>query len=396
MKIIICILIFPTTLFSQIQEINTSHPDSLFYVANNFAKAGELKQCRKICYAVIEEHPDYTDFFILAARTLGWENNFDSAKNVIEPVHIAEPHNKQIILLLADIEIWQMQFENALAFIDTGLVYNPKDIDLLKKREEILNKIASNKLTNPISFGTIYPDSNAVGIAYFFEFFRKPYIARRHIISAQYTKITDFAPLSFRLNIGDNTLNGEKIFEKPSYQLEIDAYPKLDNKSYLYLNYGVGKGSFFPSHRVGAEYFRGLISGFESSAGIRYMYWDNSILFLTGSISKYIDSYWLSFRPYFSIKNNIFSDAYIFETRKYYGIYNSYIFGSVIFGDSPDQPLTLAQEFGNFKSIKFITGIQHRVSKFQFNASFGAQRDEYLLNKYRIRTEYILGINYVF
>lgn len=387
------VLVFSLTeIYGQQQDNKKTNPDSLFTTARQYAEDGELTKCRELCFSVLNEYPLYFDYSILAGRTLAWENKFDSAKTIIEPILITEPYYKAALLALADIELWQKNYEEALAFVDTGLVQRPNDVQLLDKRAEILQKMASQDE----DFGALYPDSNAIGLTYFFEFYKKPYIARRHMLSFQYMKITDFAPLIGRLNIGDNVLNNEYLFKNPSYQIEIDAYPGLDEKSYLYLNYGLGSSSFFPIHKAAVEYFQGLNNSFEVSAGSRYMYWDYSILFITGSISRYLRAYWLSFRPFFSITSNNFADAYLFEARRYFGIHNSYLYGIVIIGDSPDQPLSLAEEFGNFRSIKYVIGIKHRISQWQISSSFGFQREEYLKNKFRTRTEYRIGVNYVF
>jgi YaiO family outer membrane protein len=399
MRVIISLIILlQVSSFSYCQQstFNSINPDSMFIVAKNHAQNNELMECRDICFNILKQFPDYYDFTILAGRTMAWEQNFDSAKVIIKPVLNREPYHKEALLALADIEIWQQQFYNALAYVDTGLVAVPDDEQLLEKREEILDKLAAQSMQKNTSYGTLYPDSNSVGILYYFEFYKKPYIARRHMISAHYTRITDFAPITGRFNIGDNVLNNEKLFQNPSYQLEVDAYPSLGNDSYLYLNYGIASGTFFPKHRIGVEYFKGLSNSFEFSIGSRFMYWDSSILFLTGSISKYWGAYWFSFRPFFSIGNGNFSDSYLFETRRYFGIHSSYIYGLIIYGDSPDQPLSLVDEFGNFKSIKYVFGINHRITDLLLNAGIGIQREEYFKNKLRTRVEYRLGVSYVF
>ncbi len=395
-NVFFCLFIFPITLNSQTAKINTSNPDSLYFVANSYSQNGNYELCREICFSVLNDYPNYLDFNLLAGRTLAWENQFDSAKILIEPIILDNPYQKDALLLLADIEIWQINYQAALAYVDTGLVQLPQDTLLLYKRAEIIKKMEAKPPISPISYGTMSIDSNAIGISYYFDFFKKPYIARRHMVSLQYTKITRFAPISGRLNIGNNIFNGKQVFDSPSYQAEIDAYPRLGEKSYLYLNYGIGTGDFFPTHKGGLEYFKGLNKGFGLSIGGRYMYWDNSIYFLTGSISKYFGDYWLSFRPFFTIKEDILSNAYLFENRKYFGRYNSYLFGLVVFGDSPDQPLMSAQKFGNFKSTKFVAGIQHRIQQFQFNASAGIQYEEFQVNNSRTRTEYRIGVSYVF
>ena len=93
-------------------------------------------------------------------------------------------------------------------------------------------------------------------------------------------------------------VNYANRFDLSGLQYEVDVYPLIGERAYAYLNYGYSSDALFPEHRVGGEYFQGLPGGWEVSAGVRHLRFDESVTLYTGSIGKYWGNNWLSFRPW--------------------------------------------------------------------------------------------------
>lgn len=95
-----------------------------------------------------------------------------------------------------------------------------------------------------------------------------------------------------RVNLADR-------FNTSGSQVEVDAYPRLADGKYLYLNAGVSGSSIFPGQRFGAEYYTNLPDAFEASAGVRVLWFDRTPVTLwTATLGKYTGNYWISLRPF--------------------------------------------------------------------------------------------------
>lgn len=82
-------------------------------------------------------------------------------------------------------------------------------------------------------------------------------------------------------------------------QLELEAYPKLGARSYLYLAGAVSTESIlYPEWRLGAEYYRSFGGGFEASAGYRRLEFAAPVDLATVSLGKYAGNWLLQGRVY--------------------------------------------------------------------------------------------------
>ncbi len=385
--------------YSQEANLRNNNPDSLYFVAREMAFQGAYDSARHLSNEVLEAYPDYTDFKILVASTYAWEQKYDTAQHLYAHILNKNSTYKPALLGVIDIHLWQTETDSAQQNIDKGFEFHPGDADFLERQQKLdslLMQLQQDSLQGrpEVARGIIY--KNEVGATYLFDFFKEPYIARRHILSLEYIRHASPGTVIGRLNTGDNVLNGERYMQDPSYQAEIDFYPILSPKSYLYLNYGISTGNFFPSHRAGGEYYRGLNQGFTISGGFRYMRWEEDILFLTGSVSKYFEDYWVSFRPFVAIAGKDFANAYLLEGRRYFNSYRTYLFLLLMYGDSPDQPSFLIEEFGNFKSTRVSSGFNYRVNRWLLKFALGYQYEEFSNNAYRNRYDIRVGFQYGF
>jgi len=402
-----------TTLTSLIAQKDLQNdPAFLYQRAREAAFRGNHDSARMICQQILGTHPEYDDARVLMARTYGWDNQYDSARLLLNKVISRKYDHYDALLALADVELWAQNFKQAVRYVYAGLSFFPNDPEFLK-RQQLIEERQSVKDTallpstdTAATTGVFNPPDqlpciDALLFDYYFDYFKTPYFHRWHMLSMGYSHLTSSGKLIGRLNTGQDVNDGEHLFSDPSLQAELDFYPRLTKNSYLYLNYGYGIGSFFPQHRAGLEYFRGLPKGFEVSVGFRYMFWDNHFLFATGSLSKYFGLNYVSFRPYIAIAGKAASNSYILTYRRYLILPDNYIFIMLGTGDSPDQPYNLVNDYGKYNSTRIRTGWQIRFERILWHFSVGYQYEEYrdfisARNAYRNRYDLNLGLEYCF
>ncbi len=181
----------------------------------------------------------------------------------------------------------------------------------------------------------------------------------------------------------------------PSLQYEIESYPRLSPDSYLLLNYAYSRGLVFPGHRGAFEYFRALSGGFEASLGLRYLYWDNSYFFYTGSAGKYYGNMWFSLRTYIFPGNNAVSASWFFNARKYFESADDFAGIIIGFGFSPDETLAVPSDRISLNTIsagiEFSKGI---YSNYLIRGSLRYNFEEYEISSLRNRWLFNLGLRY--
>lgn len=112
-----------------------------------------------------------------------------------------------------------------------------------------------------------------------------------------------FISLGHRFSFGSVVVryNRANRFDTIGEQIEIDSYPHIREGTYAYLNYGRSNSSIYPHDRFGGEIWQSLPASYEASLGFRKLEFKNSEVSLwTGSLAKYVGSYYLFVRPYYT------------------------------------------------------------------------------------------------
>ncbi len=379
--------------------------DEIFAKADEEAKAGNWKQARRYCREVLVEDPNYFPASLLIANTFAWENRFDSARIVTQQLQVKHPNDYDLLDLTVNIEIWNRKYKAALTQVDKALSMYPKDENFLYKRAYIqyldkdykgalqtLNRLfevnpdheQGNELHKNIMENHRYKDY--VFLEEYFEFFKEPYLSRKLITSTGLSKWTRHGTYIARVNMGE-----ELPYESLAFQFEAEAYQQLFPTNYLYLDYAYSKSDFFPKHRGAIEFFQRLPKGFEASIGTRFLYWTDLTWIYTGSVSWLHNKNYLAFRPFFSYKNSRWVDSYNLTYRRYFSEKEDYIYAMVGFGSYSDDFVQLNPNPGNSYMaqvglLKFIT-----VRWFAL-ASLGYAYDD----GYRNRFQASAGVRYYF
>jgi len=181
---------------------------------------------------------------------------------------------------------------------------------------------------------------NRVEINYEYENFDRDF-SPWHWVSLEYRRRFDWGTLLPRVNWA-------RRFDDEAFQYEIDAYPKLTKKTYMYLNFGVAEESFFPTRRYGAEIFFSLPKGFEASGGLRRLEFDNkTVHILTGSVGYYRGNYYYAARPWISSKPGDTSVSLSLLLRRYFATRHDYWTLRVSGGQGSDSDATIDQLITN-------------------------------------------------
>jgi len=139
-----------------------------------------------------------------------------------------------------------------------------------------------------------------------------------HWFSVEYGHRFDWGSLIGRVNWA-------RRFDNSAFQYEVDAYPKLTKKTYLYLNFGVAQESYFPDRRYGAEIFFSLPKSFEASGGLRRLEFDDkTVHILTGTVGYYHGNYYYVARPWISNKPGETSTSLSLMMRRYFETRHDY------------------------------------------------------------------------
>lgn len=173
------------------------------------------------------------------------------------------------------------------------------------------------------------------------------------------TAAADFSYVSFSGNtdpwqlasasVGRRTAAGSLIarvnyanrFNASGVQLEADAYPRISDKVYLYLNAGYSSASIFPAWRVGGEAFTSLPNAWEASLGFRQLRFGGApVTLFTGAVGKYIGNYWFSLRPYLRSKEGGLSASAGLTARRYFEDGDHWISAAASVGSSPTDRIT--------------------------------------------------------
>lgn len=396
-------------------RIVTGDPDSLFFRARELAFQGEYRHARKCCYRLIDSFPDYTDAYILAGNTWAWEEQFDSARYWLREALLIDPGRPDAIEALARVEYWAGTPGEALPAIEKGLEIRPRHPGLLYqkalvfsregKRKETwaaLNALADTVPQYPgadslyrLARAVVFPSS--LGVEYYYDHFSLPYLRNWHVLSLSVEGEACNSRFLLKLNNGYLARREETFGNNTENQLELDAYPSLGYKSYLYLNAGISPGNFFPRYRAGGEWFYTIPHDMVVSAGFRYLKWTDGFLFYTGSLEKYAGKYWLTLRPYVFHKPYGWSSAWFLTARRYLGDEEQYLQVMAGTGTSPDEPMLASSDMERLHTAMFRAGGQYRLAgNWMIHLLAGYSREEFADGEKRNRYDLRLGFRYGF
>ncbi|WP_242928770.1 YaiO family outer membrane beta-barrel protein [Pontibacter vulgaris] len=330
------------SLFAQV-TVNT---DSLLQQAQKLASQGKYKNSRQLAKQVLQAAPTYTDAVILIGRTYAWESKYDSARTILLPLTNTTPTQAEALQALADVELWSGNPSKSLLYAEKGLQQEPASVAFLlakarAQRELHQYKEATITLQRILALTPNQPEAlqlikqiedagkyNRLRADYQLTTFNQD-IPNWHLGTLEYSRQTPENNYVARVNVAER-------FEQQSIQGELEAYPRINEKTYAYLNLGISDGNLFPEYRAGAEVYRMLPYRLEASVGTRLLFYSTeTVTLFTGHIGKYFPKYWASFRPYLQRQNSNWQTTGILQLRRYFRHEDEFLTLTVATGSTP-------------------------------------------------------------
>jgi len=319
-----------------------------FDEARNFAFNGEREKARSICRQILSEGFN-SDVALLMGRTYAWDGMYDSARVVLQEVLIQRPGNMEAYDALSDVEFWADDNAKAIEYCNAALKQEPESSKFALKKARILYsdeqyEEAVEELETYLHKNPGEPDfllklkeyrldlmKNRIRLVYTFdnfnsEFNRDPW----HFLALSYGRKTKLGSVIARLNYANR-------FDSNGLQFEIDAYPKIGENNYAYVNYGYSSDALFPGNRFGFELYHNFPNAWEGSIGMRYLDFSSSgVDIYTATLGKYVGNYWVSLRSYVTPDSDGTSVSGALSVRRYFADSENYLGLKLSYGVSPD------------------------------------------------------------
>jgi len=375
----------------------TENSDSLFQIVQQHARNENYDGAIEEIKYLIGKYPQNSDYQTYLSRLYYWKKDVASALKIISPLLLSNPKNEEILALSVSLELANENYDEVIKQSDTGIQEFPdragfylikksialgitnqdkqaltalksisKDSDFYKDAQEIKTQILK-KQKNTISVGYLNTSFGNAGLA--------PW----QLMHIEYMRKTTGIAYVGRLNYG-------YVYGKSSVQAEMDAYPKIGKKSYLYLNAGISDGnSTFPLFRFGAEIYKDF-SIYNTSLGLRYLHFKtDKVALVTGHFAVNFNSFQIAYRPYLGLKGNEWLPSHILSFQKSFENHESYIQLNMQYGVLP-YFFIISDEFQRVSSYRLGVSGKFRIMDNLFIQPLVMQEwEEYFPGKFRNR-----------
>jgi len=348
-RVLFCVTLLFAFSQSSAQDWKQLDVDDLFKLARQTAFDGKRAQAREMLQEVLRKAPTYYEVQVFLARTYAWDGQYDQAKKELNTVLGVQSTDVDALNVLLDVDMWGEKYNDALATADRALASHPSYEDFLYKKAVILKNLQRPKeAASQLSRLFELDPSHTKGIALMDDL--KKQLMKHYVgLSSGFDSFSKIYSSAFSSSINFGTthkwgtsivkLNYSNRFALQGVQPEIEAYPRIANGVYAYVNYGYSNSVLFPQHRVGGELYTKLPKSFEASVGARYLYFNasTSVVLYTGSIGYYFKNYWVSIRPYLSGDATGTSFSSTATARLYFANSDNFLGLNLGYGFSPDE-----------------------------------------------------------
>ena len=392
-------------------HIAVTSAGQLYLQAADEAHSGDHSKARESLRKVLAENPNHSDAYMLMAYTYGWEGKYDSARLIIQVLSRLLPiDDYELFNLVMNVETWAKEYITAISVCNRALdVYTDDQHFLYQKAwiqylmqdyRDALRQLDNLFIINPdhVEGKELYKliqdamNKDYVFMENHFEFAKKPYTNHKLVQSFGLAKWEKFGTFTAKVNVGHYL--SPNISGGPAFQYEFDAYPKLTESNYMYLNYAFSLNEFFPNHRGAIEFFQHIpyYEGLEASLGVRTMYWTSMRWIYTGSVSLLRDNHYFAFRPFFSNAGKHWNNSYNL-TYRYYFVpeKDDYAYAVIGAGSYSDEFLQLNPYPGNSFMVQ-LGMLRFIHPRWNLQASVGYNYDD----GYRSRWQCMAGVRYYF
>ncbi|MBN2635731.1 MAG: YaiO family outer membrane beta-barrel protein [Prolixibacteraceae bacterium] len=319
-----------------------------FEEAQDYAFNGEHEKARSICRIILSEDFN-SDVALLMGRTYAWDGMYDSARVVLQSVLVQKPGNMEAFDALSDVEFWAGNNEKAIEYCNEALKTEPESHAFALKKARILfsddnhedavhvledylqNNDGNADIIRKLNEYRLELLKNNIRIIYTVDLFDKDFNRDPwQLIALSYGYKTKLGSVTGRVNFA-------RRFGNQSFQYELDAYPKISENNYVFLNYGFSNGALFPKNRYSLELYHNFPNAFEGSIGARLLDFSGSgVDIYTATFGKYVGNYWISLRSFVMPDADGTSVSGFLTVRRYFSDSENYIGLRIGYGVSPD------------------------------------------------------------
>jgi YaiO family outer membrane protein len=324
--------------------------------ARRLALNGDRTKARQMCKAILAQGFN-SDVALLLARTYAWDGKYDSTRIVLNEVLAQKPDNLEAYDAFADVEYWSENYSKAIEYCDIALKMDQKNENILLKKARILHSSekfeeAVVSLEELIRINNSNAEAlkrlqeyrldvmkNRIRLNYSIDHFDKSFNRDPwQVVALSYGRKTKLGTVIARVNMA-------KRFGDTGFQYEMDAYPKISENNYGYLNYGFSQSAVFPEHRLGVEWYHNFPKSFEGSVGLRTLFFKSSnVSIYTATFGKYAGNYWISLRSFVTPGSGGNSVSGYLLVRRYFSDPENYIGLRLGYGVSPDDNQNLVND----------------------------------------------------
>ena len=384
-------------------------PDELFkqardaaFIEENYLKAIELA---KEALAIAPEYLDVKEFL---GRVYFWNDDFGSARPILEDVLSVDP--KRIYSRESLIEIYLDLGENDSAEELTKYVleYDPTNVRFLLLRARVLEKTGNiSEIVETYNEILIIEPNNTFALSQL-ELYNintmkwSATIGNDHSFFKQ--NLDNWSEFRFDLNrstgfgtIGGNVKLGSR-FGLDDQQFELYSYPIIGSKMYGYFAIGVSSNTFYPGYHFVGSLYRALPNRFEIELGYRYLSFDAvNVNILSTSLARYERKNRYILRGFYTLSESNNSYTALFVYRRILKRANNFIEINTGFGGNSGDFSSSNEILGTDRAYNIGVAYQHIInSKFTASINSSYVFEEYQNGLERDRYNVGLNINYRF
>jgi YaiO family outer membrane protein len=375
-----------TTIFSVVATNtfaqDSTSADGLYELARKAAfDKKDYREAIRLSKKALKISPEYADIIVFIGRIYGWSDRPDSARIYFSKALQAKPGLEEAYVAFTDLEYWQDRKDTALTIVNEGIGYNRASVPLLLRKAKILIALKDYENAQPVldivksidkknteAFAMTqrirdFISKNRIGVSYDYVYFDKQFPDPWQLASLSYTRQTRAGAITARANYANR-------FNTTGFQYELDAYPRISNTFYSYVNIGYSEQvGVFPKWRGGASLYANLPASFEAEAGIRYLYFTSPTYIYTLYAGKYYSSYLFSIRTYLVPSQNTskISHSYTASARYYFGGADDFISANIGYGISPDDRPFAYLLNTTYQMLSYRGGLDFRKTIQAFN-----------------------------
>jgi len=292
--------------------------------------------------------PANPEVLTFIGRTYSWVGNRDSSVAYLEPALKLDDHMEDAYVALVDVYLWNKCNEEALPVDTVGLQHFPQSRELRIRKAKILAGMGRYKLALAVADTMKKENESDKEIRGVILDIKDMFCHNKISLKLDYAHFDKQFPDDWKFGSLEYVKGGKKVayvgrinwadrFGKQGLLYEVDAYPKLSRKFYMYTNLGFSPDvGVFPKWRSGLSLYANLPHAYEAEAGIRYLYYTSSAFFYTFYLGKYYKSFLFGARTYLAPSSTGFARAYVATARYYFGGVDDYINLTASSGVSPD------------------------------------------------------------